>query len=63
MVFSYLYIDLKYGTYSGIWSSPFLRERVNTEKQILAASQLMELPGNRIVILCTSEDLKALGKY
>lgn len=59
----YSYIDLKYTTHSWIQSTPFPREKVNREKQILAASHTVGLAGNRIATFCTSEELKALGKY
>jgi len=63
MVFIYLYIDLKYGKHSWIWSSPFPRDTVNREKRILKAPHIVELPANRIVMLCTPEEQKALVKY
>lgn len=59
----YSSINTKYSTDSWIWSTPFPREKVYREKQILAASHTVELAGKRIAIFCTSEDLKVLGKY
>lgn len=63
MVIIYSYINLKYSIHSWIWSTAFPREKVNREKQILAASHTVGLAGKRTAILCTSEELKALGKY
>lgn len=63
MVIIYSYINPIYSTHSWIWSTPFPREKVNREKQILAASHTVELAGKRTEIFCTSEELKALDKY
>lgn len=63
MMIIYSFINLKYSTHSWIWSTPFPREKVNKEKEILAKSHTVGLAGNRIAIFCTSEELKALGKY
>lgn len=63
MVIIYSYINPKHSTHSWIWSTPFPREKVNREKQILAASHTVELAGKRTAIFCTFEELKALDKY
>lgn len=63
VVIIYSYINLKYSIHSWIWSTPFPREKVSREKQILAASHTVGLAGKRTAIFCTSVELKALGKY